>query len=247
MSGAEVFLSLIKIVIIIGFLLSMAAMAVWADRRQSAMLQDRVGPNRAVVNLPWWVARALMIGPAWLVAGLVSVPMWFAVTKADVLPMVSTGVQFGILVGWFSLLLLSNYIRKHGARGSVDRAVASLDPRAYFYGGLTLHLAALLLVPLIPKSMWQWDAKGWDWWPLPGGWPLPETIQIATGLSGTFVAVVICSSALYAASKIEHGSTVGLRLAGTLHSVADAIKLIWKEDLRPRNADKLLYGLAPLL
>ncbi|MFP6685463.1 MAG: complex I subunit 1 family protein, partial [Polyangiaceae bacterium] len=90
----------------------------------------------------------------------------------------------------------------------------------------------------------------WDlwWWPFPlSWWPLPETIQIATGLSGTFVAVVICSSALYAAMKVERGSTVGLRLAGTLHSVADAIKLIWKEDLRPRNADKLLYGLAPLL
>lgn len=240
MSGAEVFLSFIKIVIVIAFLMNMAAISVWADRRQSAMLQHRVGPNRAVVNLPWWLARALMIGPAWLVAGLVSVPMWFAVRKADVLPMVSTGVQFGILVGWLSLLLLSNYIRKHGSSGPVDRAISSLDPRAYFYGGLVLHLAALVLVPLIPKSMWTLDTKGW-------GWPLPETFQLATGLSGFFVLVVICSSALYAAMKVERGSTVGLRLAGTLHSVADAIKLIWKEDLRPRNADKLLYGLAPLL
>ena len=32
--------------------LNFSAIAVWVDRRQSAMIQHRVGPNRAVVNVP---------------------------------------------------------------------------------------------------------------------------------------------------------------------------------------------------
>jgi len=36
-------------------------------------------------------------------------------------------------------------------------------------------------------------------------------------------------------------------LAGLLHPIADSIKLIWKQDFVPPNADKLLHGLAPIL
>ena len=43
----EIVLSLVKILIVIGFCLNFSAIAVWADRRQSAMIQHRVGPNRA--------------------------------------------------------------------------------------------------------------------------------------------------------------------------------------------------------
>jgi NADH-quinone oxidoreductase subunit H len=34
---------------------------------------------------------------------------------------------------------------------------------------------------------------------------------------------------------------------GLLQSVADAIKLFFKEDVRPSNADRILYGLAPVI
>ncbi len=38
-----------------------------------------------------------------------------------------------------------------------------------------------------------------------------------------------------------------LRLFGLLHSAADAMKMIWKEDFVPPNADKLLHAAAPII
>src|SRR5215218_3487502 len=34
---------------------------------------------------------------------------------------------------------------------------------------------------------------------------------------------------------------------GVLQSLADGIKLFFKEDVRPSNADKILYGIAPVI
>lgn len=42
--------ALIKIVIVISGVTAMAAILTWADRRQSGMLQDRLGPNRANIG-----------------------------------------------------------------------------------------------------------------------------------------------------------------------------------------------------
>jgi NADH-quinone oxidoreductase subunit H len=41
----------IKILIMVMFVLNLAAILTWADRRQSSMIQDRIGPNRAVVKI----------------------------------------------------------------------------------------------------------------------------------------------------------------------------------------------------
>src|SRR5579863_7269779 len=43
--------ALIKILIMVMFVLNVAAILTWADRRQSSMIQDRVGPNRAVIKI----------------------------------------------------------------------------------------------------------------------------------------------------------------------------------------------------
>src|ERR1700734_1689610 len=43
--------AIIKIVIMVGFLFNVGALLTWVDRRQSAMIQDRVGPNRAVFKI----------------------------------------------------------------------------------------------------------------------------------------------------------------------------------------------------
>lgn len=40
-----------KIMIMVGFLLNVGGILTWVDRRQSAMIQDRVGPNRAVLKI----------------------------------------------------------------------------------------------------------------------------------------------------------------------------------------------------
>ena len=41
----------IKILIMVMFVLNLAAILTWADRRQSSMIQDRIGPNRAVIRI----------------------------------------------------------------------------------------------------------------------------------------------------------------------------------------------------
>src|ERR1700730_665090 len=43
--------AVIKILIMVMFVLNLAAILTWADRRQSSMIQDRIGPNRAVVKI----------------------------------------------------------------------------------------------------------------------------------------------------------------------------------------------------
>lgn len=43
--------AIVKIAIILGFVMTMAAVLVWMERRQSAMIQDRIGPHRADIKI----------------------------------------------------------------------------------------------------------------------------------------------------------------------------------------------------
>jgi NADH-quinone oxidoreductase subunit H len=58
MNWIDLLIAVIKVLIVIGFLLTAAGVSTWAERRQSAMVQDRVGPNRAMITLPSMVVRA---------------------------------------------------------------------------------------------------------------------------------------------------------------------------------------------
>ena len=49
--GLIIVAAIVKILLIVGFLFNMGALLTWVDRRLSAMMQDRVGPNRAVLKL----------------------------------------------------------------------------------------------------------------------------------------------------------------------------------------------------
>ncbi|MBV9949367.1 MAG: NADH-quinone oxidoreductase subunit H, partial [Myxococcales bacterium] len=51
MNGLQLLWTVIKILVMVGFVLNLAAILTWADRRQSSMIQDRIGPNRAVVKI----------------------------------------------------------------------------------------------------------------------------------------------------------------------------------------------------
>jgi NADH-quinone oxidoreductase subunit H len=51
MSAWEIVWSIVKVLIMVMFVLNLAAILTWADRRQSSMIQDRIGPNRAVVKI----------------------------------------------------------------------------------------------------------------------------------------------------------------------------------------------------
>ncbi len=51
MTLSEFVWALVKILVMVGFVLNLAAILTWADRRQSSMIQDRIGPNRAVIKI----------------------------------------------------------------------------------------------------------------------------------------------------------------------------------------------------
>src|SRR5215469_11845847 len=45
----------------------------------------------------------------------------------------------------------------------------------------------------------------------------------------------------------NRASILGLRIFGLFHPLADAIKMLTKEDFRPARADRFLVGLAPFV
>src|SRR3984957_9912819 len=51
MTATQLVWTIVKILIMVGFVLNLAAILTWADRRQSSMIQDRIGPNRAVIRI----------------------------------------------------------------------------------------------------------------------------------------------------------------------------------------------------
>ena len=228
MTMAEVVVIIGKILVIFMFLLNMAAISIWADRRQSAMVQDRVGPNRAVAYVPSNALRVVIFIVSVMVAAPFGYFFWHTAPGVEQARM-TTGVEVAILVSWFTLMLLSSHVRRNGPENALDAMVAEVEPRNYFYGGLALHLIALPLIRAIPESFYR--TEGTQWGP---------------GLAGELAAVAIMSAGFYWAAKLPDGKTA-VRLAGTLHAIADVLKLIWKEDLRPKKADRLLFELAPLI
>jgi NADH-quinone oxidoreductase subunit H len=79
MTLTQIIWTVVKILIMVGFVLNLAAILTWADRRQSSMIQDRIGPNRAVIRV---------FGKEFRLAGLLH-PLADAVkffTKEDFMP-----------------------------------------------------------------------------------------------------------------------------------------------------------------
>src|ERR1700753_2619621 len=72
-------LFVLKAFVVVMFAMNVAVILTWADRRQGAMIQDRVGPNRAVAWIPTVVAQGLAAGPAILVVAAIA----FVVVKLE--------------------------------------------------------------------------------------------------------------------------------------------------------------------
>jgi NADH-quinone oxidoreductase subunit H len=224
MSLVEIVLGIVKILILVLFFLNMAALSTWADRRQGAMVQDRVGPNRAVVHLPNMVARAIVLLPPALF-GVISVFTSLGeVTGRAALERFTVNVQLSVLVGWFSLLVLCAKVRSGGAINRAEEVFEPIDPRSIFFAGLGVHALGLVATRFVA----------------------PPAAPMAAKISGFVLGGIFLLVGLYATSRVPDGK-IPLRLAGTLHALADSIKMIWKEDFIPKNADRLLHGLAPIL
>jgi NADH-quinone oxidoreductase subunit H len=224
MNGVELTLAIVKILIVILFLLNTAAIATWADRRQSAMVQDRVGPNRAVVHLPNWVVRVIVMLPPAVLGAVSLLPIINGVRidfASQILPILA---QLAVLTGWFSLLVLCGAVRRGGAMNGGEAMLQGVEPRTIFYGGVIAHAITFAALTAVP----------------PGG------IVLGAQVAGGILAALLFLSGTYTASRVPDGP-VPIRLAGTLHAIADAMKLIWKEDFIPKKADRLLHGLGPIM
>ena len=234
MTLVEVVLSVVKILICLGFFLNMAALGVWADRRQGAMVQDRVGPNRAVIQLPNMLARFLVLLPPAMLGVGSAVSAYFTSPPQNparlasfqhlCLERTTVNVQLSVFVAWLSLLILCVKVQRGGAINKAEEMFEGIDPRSIFFGGLGFHALGLVAMRFI------------------GG----DGAIAAARISGFVLGGVLLVIALYATSRVPEGP-IPLRLAGTLHGIADTIKMIWKEDFVPKNADRLLHGLAPII
>jgi NADH-quinone oxidoreductase subunit H len=73
---------------------------------------------------------------------------------------------------------------------------------------------------------------------------LPATaMPLAARVMNGLLAVVFAVVAVYSAARVPEGK-IGIRLLGTLHAIADTIKMVWKEDFIPPKGDKILHSLA---
>jgi len=213
------------------FGLNIGGVLTWADRRQGAMMQDRVGPNRAVIWIPRRVAQGAVVVPA-VIGALAIIAVWWL--SRDIEGPARAGRAFvfshlAIFWLWATGLVVAGRVRVRGVKNSFDGFIAWIgDPRRIFYAGLTAHVlvvvAAMMLSP-IDRVL----------------------VDFALGAAGLVLVVAVLFGAGYSAFTLESVERLGIRLAGVLHPAADGLKTLFKEDFVPPNADKLLHGLAPII
>ncbi len=133
--------------------------------------------------------------------------------------------QLAILVGWVSIAFLAGTVAaEDGPVNGMEAELADVDPRTVFFAGVALHAVGFALSSAIPVDF----------------------VVPAARAAGVVLALVLFLSGIYAASRVPDGP-ISIRLAGLVHSVADVIKLIMKEDFVPKNADRLLHSIAPMI
>ncbi|HVU01545.1 MAG TPA: complex I subunit 1 family protein [Polyangiaceae bacterium] len=231
MSAIEYLFMFGKAFFVVMFAMNVAVLLTWADRRYGALLQDRVGPDRAVVWLPRRAAQGAAFVPALLAAAGV---LGFAdARKEDEAGRAGNAMLFtqgAIFVLWFTLLVIAGAVKRRGVRSNFDRAVQSFgDPRNFFYAGVVCHFGAFLVAGLLKDT------------------PLAENLSEATYRGGAaFLAATIVGGAAYAVLQMTE-EKIGLRLAGLLHPAADGLKTAFKEDFIPPNADRFLHSIAPII
>jgi NADH-quinone oxidoreductase subunit H len=232
MSTTFIIIAAIKGAFVVNFGMILAVLLTWADRRQGAVVADRVGPNRAVIWLPKRAAQAAAAAP--LVLAAAAVVWWCYTHKVD--GSARTGrallfTQLAILGLWVTTLAIAGRVAVRGVKNSFDAWVARLgDPRRFLWMGLGAHAATMLIAALMRGT--------------PEGQGLRE---IGYSSGPAIFAVALLGAAAYSVWALEQQDRVGLRLAGMLHPAADGLKTIWKEDIIPPNADKLLHSLAPFV
>src|SRR5262249_6828041 len=137
----------LKAFVVVMFAMNLAVVLTWADRRQGAMIQDRVGPNRAVIWLPTVVGQAIAVLPALAVVGGIGFVLVKLEPPPEVLPQrAMLFSQLAILFTWLTGVFIAGRVALRGVRSSFDVWIQSLgDPRNIFYIGLAFHVLMLFL------------------------------------------------------------------------------------------------------
>lgn len=231
---AGVVLGALRAFFVVMFGMNVAVVCTWVDRRQGAMIQDRVGPDRAVIWLPTPVARVLALAPA-LVGAAAVLGLAFLDKQARGEASVSMGraivwSQLAVFMTWATAAGIAASVRRRGPESSLERFMVALgEPRKLALGGVAAQCGLLFALLVLSGSALGSVVAG-----------------AAYGGGVLLLSVAMLLGAGFAASNMR-GPRVGLRLLGLLHPLADGLKTAFKEDIIPLGVDRLMYGLAPWL
>jgi NADH-quinone oxidoreductase subunit H len=235
----EMVLMVLKIVaVILLMIMPLAITLTWADRRLGAMIQDRIGPNRAVAWLPTKAAQGAAVVPALGAAALVAFIAFGHVAGFGAAPEGPSRATFAfvfshlaIFLLWATGAIISGIVRNRGPRSSFDLWIQTYSPRNIVYLGFGAHFLIVLLGSALEGTEQGLVLR-----------------DVCYGGGAGLLIFAILFGAGYAAHAIRNEPRVGLRLLGLPHAfVADGLKTLWKEDFIPPNADRFLHGLAPLI
>ncbi|GAB5548783.1 MAG: complex I subunit 1 family protein [Sandaracinaceae bacterium] len=167
--------TLAKIGFVLALLLGVAPLLVWAERRQSSMIQDRVGPVRAGIPLPAALAEFIRGPMAW---------------GAKAVSFASLGFAALAFIGGMYFLVLA---------GSRPVTESGMSANTYFWMAFVALVVAAIHYPM--------------------SWVVKHSVDKRNMLT----------------------------VFGLIHPAVDSIKMFWKEDFVPPNADKFLFHIAPII
>ena len=220
----------LKILVVLLFVINTAAILTWGERRQSAMIQDRIGPNRAVIYVPGTVLKVLTLAVGGGLVAAVAGYAWVASKRSEPVRLDVGFVltELAVMLAWMGIISARRAERRKGG-GILNERIP--DARVVFYVGLLFHLLVVALRTGVTGE--EQERSG-------------LAFAVFHYVGPVLAAALLLGGTLFTFSNIPVGK-VGIRLGGTLHALADGAKMAFKEDFIPPNADRLLHSLGPLI